>query len=109
MIAQGIGLHHLHRLQLLEAGLLCNLVLSLVGIVLQMSHVGDVAHVTHLVAQMPQQFEEHIVGNSRAGMAQMGVAVDGRSAHIHPHPALVNGPENLLLAGERICKSKFAH
>ena len=38
------------RLQLLEARLLGDLVLPLVGVVLQVPHIGYVAHVTHLVA-----------------------------------------------------------
>ena len=50
MEAVGVILCHLHRLQLLEAGLLLYLVLTLVGVVLQVANVGYVPYVSHLVA-----------------------------------------------------------
>ena len=50
MIAVGVELCYLHRLELLQACLLLNLVVALVGIMLQVAHVGNVANVAHLVA-----------------------------------------------------------
>ena len=50
MEAVGIILCHLHRLQLLEAGLLLYLILTLVGVVLQVANVGYIPYVSHLVA-----------------------------------------------------------
>ena len=49
MVAVGVVLGYLHRLELLQAGLLGYLVLTLVGIVLQVAHIGDVAHVPYLI------------------------------------------------------------
>ena len=60
VVAVGIVLRHLHGLELLDAGFLCNLVLALVGIVLQMAHIGDVAHIAHLVAQVLEVSEQHV-------------------------------------------------
>ncbi len=97
MVAVGVVLGHLHRLQLLQTGLLGNLVLTLIGVVLQMSHVGDVAHIAHLVADMCQVTEKHVEGNGRAGMAQMAVAVNGRTAHIHAHMVGRDGSKKLFL------------
>ena len=48
--AVGIVLSHLHGFQLLQSCLLGNLVLALVGIMLQMAHISDVTHISHLVA-----------------------------------------------------------
>ena len=95
--AVGIVLGHLHGFQFLQPGLLGNLVLALVGIVLQMAYVGDVAHVAHLVAQMLQIAEEEVERDGRTGMAQMGIAVDRGAADVHAHSPLVERAEEFLL------------
>ena len=50
MVATGIVLGNLHGFQLLQAGLLGNLVFTLVGVVLQVTHVRNVADIAYLVA-----------------------------------------------------------
>ena len=50
VIAVGIILGDLHRLQLLQPCLLGNLVLSLVGIMLQVPHIRDVTDIAYLIA-----------------------------------------------------------
>ena len=102
MVAFGIVLHHLHGLQLFQAGLLGNLVLAFVGVVLQVAYVGDIAHIAHLVAQILQQAEQHVIGDARTGVAQMGVSVNGGAAHVHTHAAFVDGFEYFLIAGKGI-------
>ena len=102
VIAVGVVLGYLHGLQLLQTGLLGNLVFALVGIVLQVAHIGDVAHIAHLIAQMLQIAEQQVEGDGRTGMPQMGVAIDGWSTHIHAHMGGVNRLEALLLARQRI-------
>ena len=102
VVALGIILHHFHGLQLLQAGFLGNLVLPFVRIVLQMAHIGDIAHITHLVAQVFQETEQDIVGNAGTGMAQVGVAIHGGAADIHPHMSFVDGFEQFLVPGKGI-------
>ena len=102
VVAVEIVLHHFHRLKLLEACLFCNLVLAFVGIVLQMPHIGDVAHIAHLVAEVGEVTVDHIEGDGGACMAQMAVAVDCWAAHIHAHAAFVQRLEELFLACERV-------
>ena len=102
VVAQGVGLDHLHRLQLLQPGFLGDLVLSRVGIVLQVSHVGDVADVADLVAQLLEQPEEHVVGDARTGVSQVGVAIDRRAADIHAHHTRMDGDKEFLLMRQRI-------
>ena len=46
----GIVLSHFHGFQLLQTGFLGNLILALVGIMLQVAHIRNVTYVTHLVA-----------------------------------------------------------
>ncbi len=52
----GIMFYDLHRLQLLEAGFLGNLVFAFVGIALQVAYVRNVAHVAY--------FKRRETGNS---------------------------------------------
>ena len=49
MVAVGIVLGYLHGLQLLQTCLLGNLVLALVGIVLQMANISNIAHVPYFI------------------------------------------------------------
>ena len=50
MVAAGVVLCYLHWLELFYPCLLGNLVLALVGIVLKVSHIGDVTHVPYLIS-----------------------------------------------------------
>ena len=102
MIAREVVLHHFHRLKLLEARLLGYLVLAVVGIMLEMPHIGDVAHIAHLVAEMAQIAEEDIERYGRTRMSEMAVAINGGAAHIHAYTPLVYGLERLLGAGKGI-------
>ena len=102
VIAVGIVLRDLHGLELLQARLLLDLVVTFVGVVLKMTHISDVAHVANLVSQMLQIAEEHVESNGRTGMTQVRIAVDSRSANIHTHVRGVQRLEELLAAGERI-------
>ena len=96
MVAEGIGLYNFHWLKLFQPGLLFYLVIALIGVVLQVSHVGDVAHIAHLVADVLQVAEEHVEGDGGARVAQMRVAIDGGSADIHAHVTRVNRNEEFL-------------
>ena len=89
VVAAGVVLCHFHRLELLKPCFLGNFVLAFVGIVFQVPHIGDVAHIAHFVTQVLKVAEEHIEGDGRAGVAQVGVAIDGGSAHVHAHVRLV--------------------
>ncbi len=102
VVAVGIVLRHLHRLQLLQPCLLRDLVVALVGIVFQMAHVGDIAHVAHLITQVLEVTEEHVKGDGRPGMPQMWVAINRRTADIHAHIGRVTRLEQFLTSGERI-------
>ena len=68
MVAVGVVLCHLHGFQLLQTGLLGYLVLTLVGIVLQVAYIGDVAHIAYFVADMLQIAEHHVESDGRTSM-----------------------------------------
>ena len=97
VVAVGVVLHHLHRLQLLQACFLGYLVLPLVGIVLQVPHIGDVTHIAHLVAEVLQVPIQQVESDGRAGMPQVRIPIHRRSAHIHPHMPLMQRTKILFL------------
>ena len=107
MVAVGIVLGNLHRLQLFQACLLGNLVLALVSIVLQMTYICDVAYIAYLVTQMFQIAKQQVEGNGRTGMTQMRVAIDGGTTYIHAHIGGMQRLEALLLARQRIIDNQF--
>ncbi len=65
---------------------------------LQMAHIGDVAHIAHLQAEMTQIAVKDIKSDGRTGVAQMGVAIDSRAADIHAHVPFVERREALFRA-----------
>ncbi len=102
VVAVQVHLHYLHRLELFEACLLGDLVLARVRVMLEVSYVGDVAHISDLVPQVFQVTEQDVESHGRAGVTQVGVAVYGRAADIHAYMSGVNGLERLLGASQRI-------
>ena len=89
---------NLHRFQLFEACFLLYLVVSLVGIVLKMPHIGNIAHVAYLITQMLEIAEKYVERDCRARMSQMGIAVNRRTAYIHAHIRCMQRLEYLLLS-----------
>ena len=107
VVAVRIVLCDLHRLQLLKARLLADLVLSLVGIALQMPHVGNVAHIAHFVTEAAKVPEQQIKRNRRTGMSQMRIAVDSRSTDIKSYERRFERNELLFATGKGIVNAKF--
>ena len=102
VITVGIILRYLHRLKLFEPCFLRNFVLALVCIVFQVAHIGDIPHVAHLVSEVLQVTEKDVEGYRRTRMAEMRVAIDGRSAHIHSHVWCVKRLKAFFLTRQRI-------
>ena len=104
MVALGVGLDDFHRFELLEAGLLRYLVLSFVGVVLEVADVRYVADVAHLVAEVLEKAEQDVVGDARPGVAEVGFTIDGWTADVHPDVAGMYGCEEFLFAGKGVGK-----
>ncbi len=102
VIAVGIVLRYLHRLQLLQTCLLCNLVVAVISIVLQVSHIGDVSHIAHLIAKMLQVAEHNVKSHCRTGVTQMRVTINRRSTHIHAHIGCMQRLKALLAARKSV-------
>lgn len=103
----GVALDDLHRFECLQTGFLGDLVLALVGIVLQVSGIGDVAHIAHLVTQEGKIPEYHIERHEGATVAQVHVGIHRRAAYVHAHPAFDRGNETFLFAREGIVHPEF--
>ena len=73
---------------------------------LQMAHIGDVAHIAHLVTEVFQIAEKNIKRDGRTGMSQMGIAINGRSANIHTYMRSMQRLEALLLPMQGIVNQK---
>ena len=109
VVAERVFLDNLHRLELLEPSLLCDLVLSLVGIVLEMPHVRDVAHVAYFVSKVAEKLLENVEGHAGACMSQVGISVHGRAADIHSDMTRSDRYKLFLPPGHGICKIKVSH
>ena len=67
-------------------------------------HVGDVAHIPDMIlpVTMAQEPVQHVEHDDGPRIADVGVVVDGGAADVHPHVLLVDRPELLLAAGQRV-------
>jgi hypothetical protein len=97
-----ILLNHLHRLQMLESCLLFYLVLSLIGIILEVPHVGYVAYIPDFILKICKVTEQHVECHSWTGMAKMRMAVNRRAADIHSYKWGMKRFEEFLFAGEAV-------
>ncbi len=102
MEINGITLNDFHRLECFETGFLCNLILAAIGIVLQMAHICNVAHVTHCLAQVHEVAENQVERGKGSGIPKVHVAIYGRSTYIHTHSSIVNGGKGFLFAGQAV-------
>ena len=107
VVAVEIKLYHLHRFELFETGFFRDLILSLIGIVFEMSHIGDIAHIAYLITDVFQVTEKQIKCNGRAGMTQMGIAIYRRTAHIHSRIGRIDRYEFLFTPIQCIINEKF--
>ena len=72
-------------------------------------HVGDVADVGDSFwrrVETSQQPRQHVEHHHRPGIANMGVVVDRRAAHVHADMGLIQGLEVLLGAGQGVVKAE---
>ena len=104
VVAVGVVLHHFHRFELLQTRFLGYLVLAFVSVVLEVTYIGDIAHITHFVPEISQVSEQHIERDRGSCVAQMSVTIDGRSAHVEPYVRGVKRLKRLLRARECIIK-----
>ena len=77
-------------------------ILACVRVGAEMSHVSDVHHTQYVVACVAEVFFEHILHDVGAQIADVSVVVDGGTAGVHLHLALLVGNEFLSGAAEGV-------
>ena len=98
VVAVEVVLHDFHGFELFKTGFLGNLVLTFVGIVFKMAHIGYVAHITHLVAEMSEVAVKDVERYCGACVTEMSVTVDSGTAYIHSHSSFMYWHETFLAA-----------
>ena len=93
-------LHDLHRFELFETGFLGDFVFAVVCIVFQVTDIRYVAYIAYFVSYMSQITEQQIKCDRRTCMAQMGIAINGRTTNIHTHMRFVQRDELFLFSCE---------
>ena len=91
-------LHHFHGFQLLEPGFLGNFIFALVGIIFEVTHIGNVTHITYFISQVAQVTEYQVECNGRARMPQVSISIYSRATHIHAYMRGINGNKQFFLA-----------
>ena len=102
VIAVGVVLCNLHRLQLFQASLLLYLVIALISIVLQVAYVSNVSNVANLIAQVLEIAEEYIECDGWSCMTEMRIAIYGRATNIHAHIRSVERSKSLFRTSESV-------
>ena len=93
---------HEHYLPRDTSGKTLAIVLTLVGVMLEMAYVGDVAHVAHLISEPREVTKQDVESDGGTRMTKMRVAIDCRAAHIHAHMPRLNRGKGLLDARQRV-------
>ena len=72
-------------------------------------YIRDIAHIRYgsVAVDMSQQTEEKVEDDDRAGVADVGVVVNGGSADVEAHVLRVDRVKNLLRPGQRVVEPKL--
>ena len=97
MVSKCICLNDFHRLKLFQACFLCDFVFAFVCVVLEVSHVGDVADVAYFISKVLEQFEEYVICYARSGMSEVCVSINGRATDVHADVSGVYRDEEFFL------------
>jgi hypothetical protein len=63
-----------------------------------MAGIGDVAHITNLIAEMPEVPVNNVKGDEGSGMAEMALSTYSWTTHIQPYFSGYKRLKNFLLA-----------
>ena len=82
MITVGVKLDDFHRFQLIQFGFLFNFIFTVITVVGQVTDICNIPDIPDFIAEVLQIPEKDIEGNGRAGMSQVGISVNSRSADV---------------------------
>src|SRR5690606_19357378 len=83
--SQRVFLHDFHRLKLFQFGLFCKLVVPLIVVAFQMPSISDITHIANLVSKMKQVAKYQVERHKRTAVAQVHVAINRGTTHVHTH------------------------
>ena len=109
MIAINVILCHFHRFQLLQAGFLSYLVLPLISIMLKMTYISDIPHITYFIADMLKVSEQNVKGNGRTCVTQMRVAIYSGATYIHAYMRCMQWGESFFLSAQCVVNNQISH
>ena len=109
MVAYRVVVRHLHWFQLFQPSLLLNFILPLISILLKVAHIGDITHVSHLIALRPQQAHQHIERNERPRMAEMRVTIHRWATYVKPHMRRIYWLKHLFPTTQRVVQLQLPH
>ena len=95
----GVVLGDLHNGLMLAPSALEHLILALVGVGGQVSHIGDVHDAVHVIAHVAQVLLQYVLHDVGAQVADVGKVVHRGAAGVHLHMAGGVGLEFLFLMG----------
>ncbi len=98
----GVAFHHFHRFQLLQSCFLGNFVFALVGVVFEVTHVGDVSDVPDPVSQESEVARNDVEGEERTNIPQVHIIIYCGSADVHADPTGHLGRQLFLGSGQRV-------
>ncbi len=98
-VAARVALDHFHRFDALARRALEDAVFAVVQ---DVAHVGDVLDVAHPVAGVAQEAHDHVEVDVGLGVAQVGVVIHRRPAHIHVHAPGRQRDELFFFAAEGV-------
>jgi hypothetical protein len=80
MEAECILLGYFHWFELSEFGTFGHTIFSIVG---QVAHIGDIANISDLVAEMPEVAVDNVEAHIGTAITEVGVVINSGAAHIH--------------------------
>ena len=90
-------MHHLHGFELFEPCLLGNFIVTAVRVMFEMTDIGDVAYVTHVISEVFQITKQNVEGDGRPRVAKVRITVYRGAADIHAHVRRVKRFEYFFL------------
>ena len=87
-------------------GLGDHLVLAFIGVPHQVTDVGDVHHLAHVVAAILEPAPQQVGEQEGAEVADVLTPIDRRAAVVHPHAPLLEGLQGLDRAGVRVVEAR---
>src|SRR5450759_264147 len=86
---------------------LFNLIFTFVSVVFKVSDISNIADTANFVLQICQISEQQVESNSRAGMSEMGIAINGWTTNIETNKWRMKWLKEFFFSGKAVINEKF--